>query len=107
MQIRRSRLVELKRGRYYKLLRRVEAIPAGVYRFEGVSSGSLEFSVGKRRSVRFIVRQVERTLIAPVTYKAGRSQEMSERDFFEQVYENIESGVQEEAATLVDLENAV
>ncbi len=83
----------MKRGRFYKLLRRVEAIPAGVYRFEGVRGEGLEFSVGKRRCVRFVVCEVERTLIAPVAYKVGRSQGMSEREFFEQVYENIDVGV--------------
>lgn len=107
MMIQRARIIELKRGRFYKLLRRVEAIPAGVYRFEGLRGGGLEFSVGRGRSVRFAVRDVEQTLIVPVAYKVGRIQGMSERDFFEQVYENIELGVQEAVATLTGFTNDV
>lgn len=107
MLIRRSLRSGLKRGRYYKLLRRVDAIPAGVYRFEGTCGGSLEFSVGKRRSVRFVVHEIDRTLIAPVAFKAGRVHGMSERGFFEQIYENIEAGVDEAVVALSGLANGV
>jgi hypothetical protein len=86
---------------------RIDAIPAGVYRFEGTYGGSLEFSVGKGRSVRFVVHEVEPTLIAPVAFKVGRAHGMSEQDFFEQVYEDIETGAEEEVVALSGLANGV
>jgi hypothetical protein len=90
----------LRQGRFYKILQRVGAIPAGVYRFEGRHGGGLEFSVGARREVRFVLRRLDRTLIVQVPYRSGFAQRSSEYEFLERLYKNIELGIEQRIAEL-------
>ncbi len=78
--------LELKRGRYYKLLREIDAIPSGVYRFEGTRDGEYEFSVDASRSVRFIIDELDETSIAAVSYRGGRAARVSADEFIDQIF---------------------
>lgn len=78
----------------------MEAIPAGVYRYEGCHAGGFEFSVGARRAVRFVLRRLDKTLIVQVPYRTGFSQRSSEYEFLEGLYNNIEFGIEDRIAEL-------
>lgn len=94
--VKRGERADLKSGRYYKILQRVQAIPAGIYRYEGMRGGAPEFSVGIRRAIRFRIPTIDRTLVVPVPYVSGRTQRVSEARFFAEVYENLGSEIEAE-----------
>jgi hypothetical protein len=91
----------LRQGRFYRLLEQVQAIPAGVYRFEGARGCGMEFSVGAQRSVRFTVKKIDTSKISLVSYRRGQAQRYSESEFFDRVYENIEKGVVERVSETI------
>ncbi len=81
--------MELKRGRYYKLLREIDAIPSGVYRFEGARDGEYEFSVDASRMVRFIIDELDETSIAAVSYRGGRAAQVSADEFIDRIFSRL------------------
>ena len=83
----------LREGRFYRILKRVDAIPAGTYRFEGWCGGGFEFSVGSAREIRFKLKDIDGTLIVQVPYSRARLCRTSARDFLRELYDNIGSDV--------------
>ena len=82
---------ELHQGRFYKLMRPVGPIPAGIYRFEGWSDTSARFSVGKDRAFGFKLLNVERAHICEVSYAVGRTFATGASEFSIKYFKNIES----------------
>lgn len=83
----------LREGRFYRILKRVDAIPAGTYRFEGWCRSGFEFSVGAAREIRFKLKDIDGTLIVQVPYSRARLCRTSARDFLRELYDNIGSDV--------------
>ena len=85
----------LRQGRFYKFVQRLESIPAGIYRYEGLRGRAQEFSVGEQRAVRFAIREIDRTLVVQVPYKSGRLYGVSESEFFRQLHAHLQRDIEE------------
>lgn len=83
----------LRAGRFYRILKRVDAIPAGTYRFEGWCGGGFEFSVGSTREIRFKLKDIDGTLVVQVPYTRGCLCRTTAKDFLRELYDNIGNDV--------------
>lgn len=68
-------------GRFYKLLRQIGPIPAGIYRSEGCQSNEFYFSVGADRAIRFCLENLDSTLISQVAFTIGKARATKREEF--------------------------
>lgn len=67
-----NQLEILKAGSYYRLNHPVGPIPAGTYRLEEFDDTCWQFSVGRRREIRFFIMFGSRALLSAVNRTIGR-----------------------------------
>jgi hypothetical protein len=78
--------IRIHAGRFYRLLRHIGPIPAGIYRGEGSALNEFHFSVGDDRGIRFSLENIDSTLISQVTFRAGKAGATRQEEFISRYF---------------------
>ena len=76
-------------GHYYELTQDIGHIPAGIYLLESFEETSLAFSVGRKRSIHFIICLVDLSLFRPLSIREGKAKRTREGDFALKYYDSM------------------
>jgi len=78
--------IRIHAGRFYKLLRHIGPIPAGIYRGEGSVLNECHFSVGDDRGIRFSLENLDGTVISQVAFRAGKARATKHDEFISRYF---------------------
>lgn len=80
----------LKTGRFYRISNDLFTIPQGTYRLEDNNDGWLDFSVGKKRDIHFLVMLADPALFQEVSFHVGKKNLTKSAHFVTRYYELLE-----------------